>query len=237
MQDSDTDAANVPLRHTHTRTLRDPLSLPPPACPPAPSLPPSLPFSLARAHLKVHLRRLVLPGIHRHERRHAALPHLVLPRRHLTHLLPARDELALLGALRKDPPDLGPPQPRRDRVRARLLRRAPLQRQAVGRPLLRRLVDRVHEDVLFVVDDAIQDAAALDGKSERAGDVGLERVGSVAVKGDRGAERRVGALDARLPRHHLGHVHVRTERARIELAALRARHHALAPVQQVDLQG
>ncbi len=51
---------------------------------------------------------------------------------------------------------------------------------------LLRLVDDFHQRLALLVDAAVQEAAALDGKRQSAADVGLERVGRMPVKGHRG---------------------------------------------------
>ena len=66
---------------------------------------------------------------------------------------------------------------------------------------------------------AVQQAAALDGKGDGRGDVGLEGVGGAKVERGGGRVRRVLALDARLRGHHGGDVHVGAKGARLPLAA------------------
>ena len=68
-----------------------------------------MPINFCSAHLeglKVRLRAAVIRGRQRHDRGDRRLAHVGLHGRHLRSLLAADDELARLGALRKDPADL-----------------------------------------------------------------------------------------------------------------------------------
>ena len=80
--------------------------------------------------------------------------------------------------------------------------------------LLRRFIDEVDEDLLgLCVDAAVEEARPLDGEREGLGDVELERVGGIAVKGGGGAERVLLACDTDLARDEVIHGHLLAEGA------------------------
>jgi hypothetical protein len=66
---------------------------------------------------------------------------------------------------------------------------------------LRRLIDKVDEDILgLCVDAAVEETRPLDAEAEELGDVELERVGGITVKRGGGAERVLLACDTDLAR-------------------------------------
>jgi hypothetical protein len=105
------------------------------------------------------------------------------------------------NGLREHEADPAHPKPLGDGIDAGLLVGVPQEVDHVLGSLLRRLIDKVDEDILgLCVDAAVEETRPLDADAEELGDGELERVGDITVKRGGGAERVLLACDMDLAR-------------------------------------